>query len=99
MSRWINYAGDIWGLTFAASFTLSIVVGIIQDRRRKEFWDTPLFPFMVYLHYAWVIPALLVIAASGVIVFWPILLALGIVAGAFWLLLTLLSFMQRRRPE
>ena len=46
MDRWINLAGDVWAIVFAASFALSIGVGVIQHRRGKEFLDTPLLPVM-----------------------------------------------------
>lgn len=82
---WLNRAGDIWALIFAASFVLSIVVGIVQDRRGKQFFDTPLLPFMAALHFAWVIPAALFIGVYAVISAPPFVQALCLLVGAGWL--------------
>ena len=77
-------------LIFAASFSLSIVVGAIQMFRGKELWDTPALPVLIVLHFAWVVPFTLVIAAKAAVVVIPIFLVLGLalclVIGIAWLM-------------
>ena len=59
---WLKLAFKAWmiftGASFVGFFVLSIIVGIIQDRRGKELLEMPpwLGHLMVFLHFAWLLP-------------------------------------------
>ncbi len=58
MGPGINYAGELWALTFMASFALSAIAGAIQQFREKELLDLPFLSILMVLHLAWLLPIL-----------------------------------------
>jgi len=38
MPRLLKYAVGVWVVLFAASYLSSIIIGIIQDRKKKKHW-------------------------------------------------------------
>ena len=70
---WTETVVGIWMLTFAASFLLSIVAGIIQGVRGKELHQSPLVPLIALLHFAWVVTLTLAILTYPFSALFPVL--------------------------
>jgi hypothetical protein len=80
-----DYAVGIWTTLLVVSFLSSIVVGIIQQWRGNESWDTRAMPALAFLHYARALPIVLPILFVGWS-FTGVITAIGyLIAGAFWL--------------
>jgi hypothetical protein len=89
MSKWIEYAGNIWLLIFAAYFVACIVVGIIEQIRRKKRQDTfamsPGTFVLVVLHTALFLPIALSFWAVGWVFARILTIPLYLIFGAAWL--------------
>jgi hypothetical protein len=73
-AAWINFAGNLWAIIFAASFVLTFVDYGTQTFRGKSFADSPLIPVHIGLHVLWALPLIL-----------PVLAVWGVFSAVFWL--------------
>jgi hypothetical protein len=54
--KWWDTIPDVWISLVAASFLLSLTAGLIQSIRGEELWESPFWPLIAILHFAWVLP-------------------------------------------
>jgi hypothetical protein len=64
--KWWDTVRDVWIFFVAASFLVSLIAGPIQSIRGEELWESPFWPLIAILHFAWLLPFIApMVALSG----------------------------------